>query len=511
MTILRYWIIILVLAHLIPSFIFSQDRKTGLGVGVSFGLAHPISDIQGGKYEPIARFFSRYYPTPILGIEAGIGLGNLEAEKDIDFFSSYIVPVDARLILHPLTVQDVYPYLFGGIGIMYFNPVDKQNKRLPNNSLGVYGYQASYAPLGGGLQYFFTENIAVELTGAYQFVMSDYLDDIKRGNNDAFWNIGINFFALVSEGDNDWDKDGLLNDEEKQLGTDPHKPDTDGDGLRDGEEVHTYRTNPLNPDTDGDGLKDGEEVFKYHTDPLNPDTDGDGLSDGDEVLKYHTDPLNKDTDGDGLKDGDEVLKYRTDPLNPDTDGDGLSDGDEVLKYHTDPLNKDTDRDGLTDGDEVLKYHTDPLNPDTDHGGVPDGREIQLGLNPLDPSDDVPTIQVPNMQIGEHIILEGVNFENAQVRLLPAAQTILDQVAASLIADTMVIVAIEGHTDNVGRASYNMNLSLGRAKAVRTYLINKGVAAARMTTKGFGYTKPIADNATPDGKAKNRRIEFVRLR
>ncbi len=73
------------------------------------------------------------------------------------------------------------------------------------------------------------------------------------------------------------------------------------------------------------------------------------------------------------------------------------------------------------------------------------------------------------------------------------------------------VAIHGHTDNVGGAKYNMKLSLGRAAAVKAYLVSKGIPAARITTKGFGFTKPVADNSTPEGRAKNRRIEFVRMK
>lgn len=91
----------------------------------------------------------------------------------------------------------------------------------------------------------------------------------------------------------DDDNDGLTNLEEYQHGTDPHNPDTDGDGLSDGDEVHKYHTDPLNPDTDGDGLTDGEEV-RLGTNPLNPDTDGDGIPDGIEI-KLGTNPLVPDT------------------------------------------------------------------------------------------------------------------------------------------------------------------------------------------------------------------------
>ena len=88
------------------------------------------------------------------------------------------------------------------------------------------------------------------------------------------------------------------------------------------------KTDPANPDTDADGLTDGQEVTIYKTDPLNPDTDGDTLKDGDEVRLHRTDPLKADTDNDKLSDGDEVNRTKTDPLNPDTDGDTIIDGED---------------------------------------------------------------------------------------------------------------------------------------------------------------------------------------
>lgn len=136
-------------------------------------------------------------------------------------------------------------------------------------------------------------------------------------------------------------------------------------------------------DSDEDGVSDGVEIA-IGTDPHNPDTDGDGLDDGDEIYEHMTDPLNTDTDDDGLSDGDEVHVYGTDPNNPDTDGDLFYDGGEIIRG-TDPLNPDTDGDGLTDGQEEYIYETDPLNPDTDGDGVSDGDEVRNGTDPLDPN------------------------------------------------------------------------------------------------------------------------------
>ncbi|HUL44704.1 MAG TPA: OmpA family protein [Bacteroidota bacterium] len=485
---------------------FSQDVTNAVGFGAAFGTAIARTDITKPDNTMFTRAFFRYYATPHLSLEAGVGLGTLEADDGTNFFTSPIYPVDFRLVARPVAEGKIQPYGYAGIGLMYFNPKDHSNLALPRNAAGEYNHFTNCVPVGAGVEFPVSDQTLLGISGGYTMTTTPNLEDIKTNSKDGFWSVVISLFAFLKPQNPDLDGDGLLNDEEVKIGTDPLNPDTDGDGLKDGDEVHIYHTDPLKKDTDGDGLTDGEEVLKYHTDPLKKDTDGDGLSDGDEVMIYHTDPLKVDTDGDGLSDGDEVLKYHTDPLKVDTDGDGLSDGEEVLKYHTDPLKMDTDGDGLSDGDEVLKYHTDPLKMDTDGGGMPDGKEIQLGLNPLDPSDDVPIINV-----GERIILEGVNFETNRTTLLPSARGILDQVAASLDAYPSAEVAIYGHTDNVGGAKYNMKLSIGRADAVKAYLVTKGIDGRRITTKGFGFTKPVADNSTADGRAKNRRIEFVRLK
>ncbi len=186
----------------------------------------------------------------------------------------------------------------------------------------------------------------------------------------------------------DDDHDGMPSYWELQHGLNPHDPsdankDPDGDGLTNLDE-YKHGTDPHNPDTDGGGVKDGEEV-KRATNPLDPiddpiDTDGDGLPDKDEINVYHTDPNNPDTDGGGVNDGTEVLINNTDPLNPNDD-------------------KDTDGDGLSDYEETNKYHTDPFNPDTDGGGINDGTEVNRGTDPLNPKDDLID---PRRDLGEGI-------------------------------------------------------------------------------------------------------------
>jgi len=112
----------------------------------------------------------------------------------------------------------------------------------------------------------------------------------------------------------DFDSDGLVNYDEIYNGTDIYNADTDGDGLTDGEEYHTYRTSGTRADSDYDGLSDGDEVLVYGSSPHSSDSDGDGLRDLDEALTHGTDPADADSDGDTLNDFDELMVYDSDPL-----------------------------------------------------------------------------------------------------------------------------------------------------------------------------------------------------
>ncbi|MBS1665305.1 MAG: PD40 domain-containing protein [Bacteroidetes bacterium] len=106
-----------------------------------------------------------------------------------------------------------------------------------------------------------------------------------------------------------------------------------------------------------------------------------------------------------------------------------------------------------------------------------------------------------------IVLNNIFFETNKYELKSESQTELDEVVQLLKDNPTVHIQIDGHTDNVGKAPDNKTLSENRAKAVTTYLVNHGINAQRLSSKGFGDTMPVADNATPDGRAKNRRTEL----
>jgi outer membrane protein OmpA-like peptidoglycan-associated protein len=103
---------------------------------------------------------------------------------------------------------------------------------------------------------------------------------------------------------------------------------------------------------------------------------------------------------------------------------------------------------------------------------------------------------------------GVLFRSAESTLLSSAKVKLDQVANALLAVRARNLIVEGHTDSQGSESYNQDLSQRRADAVRDYLVQKGYPADRIQARGKGKGSPIADNASPEGRANNRRVEII---
>ncbi|MHA1873985.1 MAG: hypothetical protein ACTSVB_07715 [Candidatus Heimdallarchaeaceae archaeon] len=312
---------------------------------------------------------------------------------------------------------------------------------------------------------------AMEVLDEYS-IYTDPLNWDSDNDSITYPNEDGNYTFPLSDGDevliygtdpltSDTDGDGIHDSFELYLGSgliynftpvplDPLSNDTDGDGIYDANEYHIanvsniiypyvsfiitqpYNTSPVDPDSDNDGLTDGEEVYEYGTQPDMIDTDGDGLDDWSELNIMFTNPLSSDTDNDYLTDWEEWYAgfehpgYLLDPNDPDCDDDLLPDGPELLLYGSNPNNAyeidpnsgkvdgllmdwdhdgledgleffiyntsyvagggvtqpDSDRDGLMDGAEVYVHGTDPTNWDTDNDTYSDGLEVMLGLDPL---------------------------------------------------------------------------------------------------------------------------------
>ena len=196
--------------------------------------------------------------------------------------SAWLARVGPDALFHLRNTENMRfdPYLSAGIGLYMSNKQFVSDKIEP------------YVSLGAGL--FYHINDAWALRGDARTAMIGRKTDFNLWGMVGVtyrWGAQIDPEYRLAGGDLDSDADGLPDWLELVLGTDPLNPDTDGDGLLDGEEYWMFFTDPLNPDTDYDGLTDGAEANVYGTDPLNPDTDGGGVYDGHEVMEDGTDPL----------------------------------------------------------------------------------------------------------------------------------------------------------------------------------------------------------------------------
>jgi hypothetical protein len=326
---------------------------------------------------------------------AGIGFYDLQWKTDgqmLEHFDTSQIALNEvyRAFAMPITLEALWRmpvgteaelFLGGGLEFTYFSPMNSNGDALPKPQ-DNYGKWTLGIPLTVMLDYLIGDHFSISLHATLHHTFTDYLDGLKAGKwNDIYLTTGIGFTYAFPQPDGDRDFDGLSNRDERLVyKTDPDNPDTDGDGLRDGEEI-ALGTSPLFPDTDGDGLTDGEEVRRWGTDPLRKDTDGDGLTDMQEIV-LGTNPTRADTDGDGLNDGVELARG-TDPLLRDTDGDGLPDGLETVSS---PLLRDTDGDGIDDAEESA-YGLRSYDADFDGDGLYDWMEIHIGTDPRKPDTD----------------------------------------------------------------------------------------------------------------------------
>jgi len=109
----------------------------------------------------------------------------------------------------------------------------------------------------------------------------------------------------------------------------------------------------------------------------------------------------------------------------------------------------------------------------------------------------------------HVPLYGTTFDFNKTTLRPDSEGTLQRILAFLQRETALAVEVQGHTDNIGGDDYNLKLSQGRADSVKAWLVQHGVTATRIATRGYGRQQPIADNDSDEGRAKNRRVELAR--
>ena len=203
----------------------------------------------------------------------------------------------------------------------------------------------------------------------------------------------------------------------------------------------------------------------------------------------------------------------------DTDGDGVIDAKDKCpttpkgrKVNAEGCELDGDGDGVVDSKDKCpttpagrKVNADGCELDSDGDGIVDGADAcpTVAAKTADGCPAAPVAAVP-----KKLVLEGVNFDNDRATLRPDATAVLDKAAATLKEWGDAKVEVAGHTDSNSDDAHNLKLSQSRAETVRSYLIGKGIAADRLSAKGYGESTPVADNASAEGRAQNRRVELV---
>ena len=232
-----------------------------------------------------------------------------------------------------------------------------------------------------------------------------------------------------------------------------------------------------------------------------------------------------DTDNDGIIDSLDkcptipgLAKYEGCPI-PDTDKDGINDEEDkcptvpgLARYQGCPV-PDTDKDGINDEDDkcptvagLARYQGCPI-PDTDGDGVNDEEDRCITI--AGPKENFGCPVIPEeVKKRVDIAARNILFVTGSAKLQKSSFKGLDDVAKIMNENPGMSIAIDGHTDNVGKEDYNQTLSDNRANSVKVYLVSKGVDESRITATGHGELKPIADNKTAAGRQKNRRSEMT---
>lgn len=395
------------------------------------------------------------------------------------------------------------PYLFAGVGGRYIGSayVDKK-----------YDVQI---PLGLGLNIRFLPQSYIQLQSSFRPSLVQKKSSIEHS---------AGFLFLIGEG---------APQEPKEIPV----LDADGDGINDDADecpaVPGIAAFNGCPDTDGDGVKDADdaclEVAGLAEFAGCPDTDGDGLKDTDDNCPDTAGPKENngcpfpDTDKDGILDKDDACPNQAGLSQfkgcPDTDGDGIADKDDkcptvagLPELNGCPKAKDPDADGdgIPDKDDLCPTKAGLAAfkgcPDTDGDGVSDNVDKCITEKGPVTNQGCPEIKQEDKQVITEA-MGAVQFETGSAVLKKESYAVLDKVVVILNKYSNYSCSIEGHTDNVGADASNLALSEKRAKACYDYIVGKGISAARLSHRGFGETRPLYDNNTEVGRAKNRRTEF----
>ncbi len=370
--------------------------------------------------------------------------------------------------------------------------------------------------IGAGIKAFVFKNLHVRA----EFLGIATFDDF---NFAIAPNVGITYYFQSQQRRKDRDRDGILNEVDQcpdqpetfndymdQDGCPEDPNDLDGDGIANNLDQCPQKPETVNGAKDDDGCpedpndidedgipnaqdqcpKDAETVNGYLDEdgcPENPDDwDGDKINNDVDQCPQNAETVN------GVKDEDGC------PENPDDwDGDGIKNDEDQCPKDPETINGLDDTDGCPD----------KVPNDSDNDGVRDDIDQCPGekeiYNNFKDEDGCPDHELDEFSG----VVDGIHFNVGKSSILVDSYAKLNKGAELFQAYPMLTFVIEGHTDSTGPLSVNDRLAKERALSVQNYLAKQGIDMNRMTIEAYGPRRPIADNTTEEGRARNRRIEF----
>lgn len=431
----------------------------------------------------VSRYLNKYMDGSVFFTRGE--LGNTEVREawstegpGLNHFHVRLNTANLLLRVHLLSPRwAVRPYIYAGAGIimhegMYTVPSERYDYALPS--------------FGGGFNFRLNSTLSFQLEESFMYTTADDIDNEVHGPNDGYL----------------FHKAGLT----VNLGK---SKDTDNDGVSDKKDV--CPNTPPGIKVDAVGC------------PLDRDNDGvaDYIDACPDIMGIASLKGCPDKDLDGITDKEDRCPDVFGPVGskgcPDTDADGVVDIDDKCpgtktgyKVDATGCTLDNDKDGIINEDDLCPDLAGILAfkgcPDTDGDGVSDKEDrcpSVVGTIVNKGCPEIPKVDILRITV----IASKIYFETGSAKLKAVSNTQLDDLAAILTRNEAVNLTIEGHTDDVGDDAYNMELSQKRTESVKEYLVAKGISAARLTAIGYGETKPVADNKTAAGKAKNRRVEL----
>ena len=504
---------------------YSRRYEVGLFGGFTkYDDAFQLSNKTGGG----VRF--AYSFTPLVAMEVE---GLFQSPQDVS--SVHVEPLigSASLVFNALNKSRMSAYVLGGY------------TRLDFGNSSPYDFTDGGFHGAAGLKFYLSSRVAlrVEGRGIYTAETKSSFSTGPQSATHIVGSAGLSFFQAGGQPTADADEDRVEDKSDACPGT-PHGASVDKRGCPADADLDTVLNGldkcPGTPsgatvdatgcphDQDGDRVWDGIDkcpdtpagvtVDAFGCPPAPGDSDADGVNDlldkcpatpSGAMVDATGCPIDSDRDAvwDGLdKCPDTPIGALVDPNGcpKDTDGDRVFDG--IDRCPDTPAGTPVDAYGCTvtakdtDGDRVI----DPQDrcPNTPAGSQVD----QFGCIVLfaPPPPGMPPVARPT------VVLKGVNFQSGRSVLTVSSYAVLDQVAASLIANPEIRIEVAGYTDSTGARGMNLQLSMARAGAVRAYLARRGVSPMRMSARGFGASGYIAPNSTPEGRAINRRVELHKM-